>query len=480
MGKVKRFTQEEIDMMIKLYDDGNGLNAKQIAEKMGRGASSVRYRLQSLGVMKVERKISKDYLYKVGEVVNETLRIVELTRDKKYNRKSYIVQSLVYPNPKNNYEVAENNLKRGVGCAYKRGLRVCEESSLYSRTEIHGNLINIEESKNVTPHYNEPMLFKCEYEDCNYTKMMAPSKLVTRGFSCPLCSANISYGQLAFGQYQAHFKLGFESEKILPDLPNRRVDFINWENGMWVEIQGAQHTDVNCNRYESAHAQDLEKRAFAKENTQYNLIEIDMRISSWEYFKEQINNCEYLPSINDEEEKEILKMMEKNKRYPIREIIELYTVEMLSAYEIAEKMGLTVRVITGVLNKNNIKLRNSSEAKLKGKTINTDEVIRLYTVDNLGVAKIGKIYGVSEAPIKRILDDNNIKLRNNSEAQLKGKVVNEDEIIRLYTIDKLSMYKIAEKYSVHNSTISNILKRNNVKIRNRKYSDVDDSQQSAS
>ena len=62
--------------------------------------------------MKVERKISKDYLYKVGEVVNETLRIVELTRDKKYNRKSYIVQSLTYPNPKNNYELEETALEQ--------------------------------------------------------------------------------------------------------------------------------------------------------------------------------------------------------------------------------------------------------------------------------------------------------------------------------------------------------------------------------
>src|SRR5699024_3446726 len=85
---------------------------------------------------------------------------------------------------------------------------------------------------------------------------------------------------------------------------------------------------------------------------------IDMRISSWEYFKEQLNNCEYLPSINDEDEKAILKLMEKNYKYPVATIKYMYEVKGYSDQYIADELGYKHHQVQRVLERNNIKTIN--------------------------------------------------------------------------------------------------------------------------
>ena len=106
------------------------------------------------------------------------------------------------------------------------------------------------------------------------------------------------------------------------------------------------------------------------------MIEIDMRISSWDYFKEQINNCEYLPSINDEEEKEILKMMEKNKRYPIREIKDAYLIARKSTYEIAEIHNTTNITIGNILRGQGVTIRDSKVSQ--GKLVRCIEIDMIF------------------------------------------------------------------------------------------------------
>lgn len=308
----------------------------------------------------------KTYLYEIGEVVNGTLRIVNQIEFKQGVNiiKGYLVKSLAYPDDKNDYEINEYNLKKGVGCAYLKGNRICPENSLYSIKHIRDNIIDVEQAKKIAPYSNNPIFFKCSTNGCSNTKMIRPSNLLNQGFACDVCSKNISYGQLSFECYQLYNNLGFESEKILPELPNRRVDFINWKSGMWIEIQGIQHTDERARGYKQACEQDEEKRAFNKNSDKYNLIEIDMHISSWEHFKKQINNEPQLPSINDEDEKVILEMMENNKRYPIKEIIDAYLIAHKNTYEIAEMYNVSDVVIGNILRRQNIETRNNTSNKL--------------------------------------------------------------------------------------------------------------------
>lgn len=447
----KKWTEEEIEIAKELYN--NELNFREIGERINRSSSSTRNMLVKLGVAKPGRRT--EHYYNVGDTVNG-LKIVKHIR-MKGNYKGYEVQSMAYPDEPT-YSIDESALKRGIGDSYVSNYRVVEENSLYSIKHIRKNIIDVEQAKSIAPHAEKYIMFKCE-KGCS-TKKMKPANLLKYGFSCGVCSRNLPYGQLAFSQYNKYFKLGFESEKVLPGLPSRRVDFINWDNGYWVEIQGVQHTDKNNTWYESAHGQDLEKRAFAENNTQYKLIEIDMRISSWNYFKEQINKCEYLPSIDSNAEIAILKLIEKNGKYPIKEIIELYTVEMKSTLYIAELFKVHGATIRNILRKAHIEIRSGSDAMLKDKVLNDDDIIKLY---ERGQSRkcIAKKYEVSDSVIKRILEENDIEIRGTK------KIINEEELINLYK-KGYTTTQLGTKYKVNYTTISNILKSHDVDRRKGK------------
>ena len=328
-----------------------GKSKKQIANIMGLTVSVIKSRMKELGI-KSEYKPTgnvSSYLYQKGEIVNNTLKVVEQTRDK--IGKAYIVQSLKYCDAPV-YTVSEYKLKRGDKDAYLKGRRIYEGNSLYSVEYLRPHIINIEYSKTIARYHSKPVLFKCDNLECDHTKMMSPSDLISQGFSCDLCSTNLSYGQLAFGQYQRYFNQNYVAEKQLPNSNGRRSDFVKYHNNKIieiVEIQGIQHTDVNHKWYEESHEQDVYKRKYCKQND-IKMIEIDMRVSSWGYFKEQINKCKHLPSINEKDEKEILKLMEVNSKYPIKKIINMYE-NGLSPQKIANELGYTRFKVASVLNR---------------------------------------------------------------------------------------------------------------------------------
>lgn len=369
-----RWDNNEIEELKRLNNEGK--SAEMIGKELNRSKASISVRLSTLGIKSKYRpsRIITTHIYNVNDIVsNQSLRIIKQTRDTKYNDKAYIVQSVKYPDAPT-YMVYEHNLLKNIGCGYSSGKKVFEGNSLYSCTSIRNNIIDIEQSKTITQKTGNLILFKCGNKTCNNTRKMLPVNLIKYGFPCSTCSKGISYGELAFSAYQEYFKLGYEHEKVLKTLSNRRLDFVKFNNEgniiNFVEIQGEQHTNTEHRWYEYTHTQDTDKRKWAKENN-ILMIEIDMRISNWEYFKEQINKCEYLPNVNDVDEEEILKLMEKNRRYPVEEIVEMYTVDKMSSYQIADKLQLTGVIITSVLKKNGIKLRdNTKEIRL----INTGEI----------------------------------------------------------------------------------------------------------
>lgn len=344
-----------------------------------------------------------EYLYEVNEIVNETLRIVEQTRDKKNNRKAYVVQSLTYPNPKNNYTMLEGNLKKGCKCAYISGQRICEENSLYSYEHIRPYIVDIEYSKTIAPNNDNPITVKCE---CGKEKQTTPKILVRDSFSCTVCGIGLSYGQLAFNSYSYYFKLNYKFE-ITDLLKGRRFDAILYNQSdiiNIVEIQGRQHTEKNHEWHGDSHAQDSEKRKFCKENN-ILLIEIDMRISSWGYFKEQINKCEQLPNINEADEKEILKIMKDNKRYDVKEIIRLYEVENLTLASIGEKYNRSSVTIANILKRNGVVIRPSGKSRTI--LIDENEVCKMY-LENVSVSNLAKEFNCTQGKIYRVLKNHNV------------------------------------------------------------------------
>ena len=325
------------------------------------------------------KKRTKEYIYKVGEIVNETLKIVEYTRvkDGKSTCKGYVVKSLVYPDDKNAYEISEGNLKKGTGCGYVRGLRIIEENSLYSHIEIRDNLIDVEQSKEIAPKSNKPVLFKCENKDCSHTKKITPNNLLKQGFACPICSTGVSYPELFFMSYNTIKNLNFIPEQRFNDFKGYIFDFVNYETRTIVETHGLAHyQEVSGHmNHKRTVKSDIAKREYCKENN-WTLIELDCRYSNFDYIRNSILNNSLMENILDDEIEEIIILIEKNKRYPTKEICSLYLNEMLTTQEIANDLGLGLQVVKNVLYKNNVKTRPGGEPKRVVKCIETGKIYK--------------------------------------------------------------------------------------------------------
>lgn len=309
--------------------------------------------------------MGKEYLYQVGEIVNETLRIVEQTRvanGKKYTQKGYVVQSLAYPNSRNNYMVAESNLKKGQRCAYVMGYRVCEESSLWSNESVRPHIVDVEQAKTISRMNGKKILFKCSTDGCNNLKKMAPCHIVRHGFACQMCSTGISYPEKFMLSVNKYFKLSLEYQVTYE---HGRFDFVDHENKIVIEMNGRAHYEDTSweGSYESTVISDNKKRKWCKENG-YTLIFIDARKSDFTFIKNNINQCKHLPNIKKEDEKAIMELIEISSKYDIKEIKRLYEVEKLSTTQIAQKYNVHHATIGRVLRRNGVKLRNGTQNSL--------------------------------------------------------------------------------------------------------------------
>lgn len=356
MGR-KNWTDEEIKIAINMKN--NGKSNKEIGLYLNRNPNVVYNKLSKLGVSKPIK--SKNHFYKVGEVVNGNLKILEQVRDK--NGKSYIVKSTNFPN-ESSYTVTESSLKGGHGCAYSSGRKATKDNSLWNIESVRGNITNVEEAKITTPYSNKKLLFKCSSKNCKYNKMTVVSSVVKHGFSCPNCSTGISYPERFMLAVNEYYKLGFDYQK---SYKKGIFDFINYTTKVVVEMNGKQHYDnvhVWKESYEKTRLSDNKKREWCKENG-YTLIFINARKSEFEFIKNSINQCEYLPNIKIEDYDKILEIIESYSKYDVQDIINSYVINKSTTSEIATDIGVSSVTISNILKRNNIKLREGNTRPIK-------------------------------------------------------------------------------------------------------------------
>lgn len=356
----RQWTKSEVNEASRLYEVEK-LNFRQIAEKLGRDNMSVGNKLKALGY----KAKKPEYYYSIGEIVgNGTLRIIEKIRVKNGNstRKGYIVESIAYSDAAT-YEVNEAHLKSGGGCAYVSGTRVCESNSLWSKVEYRKYIVDEDEAKKITPNSHRKILFRCT---CGKEKKMRVYDLLKNGIGCTRCSRGTSFPESMFMAYLETKNVEYETQVIYDDLTDRRFDFRIQLNGVThlIETHGVLHyKETNGEVWKGAHERtvisDKLKREYCKKN-KINLIELDCRKSEFTFIQNSIAENKYLPDINVEDEKAILKFVEKNSRYDVQSIIEDYK-NGVSSVEIAKKHNVTYNPIVSLLRKNNIEIRDNTK-----------------------------------------------------------------------------------------------------------------------
>lgn len=357
-----------------------------------------------------------NFLYKENEIVNESLKIVKQTTKYygKYKTKAYEVQSLTYPKAPT-YIIAETSLMKGVRDSYVYGNRVCEYNSLWSIKRLRKYIVDKDKAKTVLPRSHKKIKVKCL--ECSNEKYIRISTLTDRGVGCHFCSTNISYPEIFMIAYLQVKGIEFEYQKTFKDLTNRKFDFYIKNLGV-IETHGEQHYKNNKtstkeweNAFKKAKISDEEKEEFCKSNN-IPYIVINCEKSEFDYIKKEISKCHYLENITKKEEEVMLKTIEDNKKYPVKEIIKLYE-ELGSCKKVGERFNLSSDIIRNVLKRNNIII--SKEIK---KEYPVKEIIKLYK--KLGSCKkVGERLNLNENTIRNVLKRNKVKIKkyNNSKVR---------------------------------------------------------------
>lgn len=194
--------------------------------------------------------VADNYYYKIGDILNNKLRILDTTRIKYSNNKTskgYSVECLTCGYI---FDISEVNLSRGDGCPLCSNHRIVEGiNDLYSVCpDVAKMLKNPEDGLNNTKYSNSLVEFKCPRCGKDIGKSYIHN--VTRfGLSCPYCGDGISYPNKLMYNLLSELGERFENEVVFhwckfPSyyddsvLSFGRYDFVIEDKKMIIEMDG--------------------------------------------------------------------------------------------------------------------------------------------------------------------------------------------------------------------------------------------------
>lgn len=149
-----------------------------------------------------------------------------------------------------------------------------------------------------------------------------------------------------------------------------------------------------------------------------------------------------------DEERDIIAFYQQG--FSVPELSHLYGISDKSIYYIFKKQGVTLRRRSGI-----------------GKKISLaqEEVIVALYQQGIDAVQLASRYNISSTMVYDVLERNSVKRRTNSDIFRKLSQTQEEDITALYQ-QGLPASTIANRYTIEDQTIYNILERNGVKRRN--------------
>lgn len=245
--------------------------------------------------------------YEIGKIINnqKILSKIYIERSNGTKIKGYEIQCLKCNgiSPK-----TERQLDDGIGCGVCRGLIVIHGINDVATT--HPELIkffkNPEDAKTVTYSSCKKKEMICPY--CKKSeRLMTINNLHKWGYSCPVCSNNISYPEKFFGNFLNQCNITFvpqASNNIFSWCENYRYDFYIPKYNMIIETHGKQHYEKNKGTWnitlDKQKRIDLLKKELAIKNGIKHYIILDCRESEINWIKNSIEKSDipFLLNIN--------------------------------------------------------------------------------------------------------------------------------------------------------------------------------------
>jgi len=303
--------------------------------------------------------MTKEYKYKIGDIINTTtgkIEILECVRlpHQKYSQKGYKYKCLI---DEDIDYIRECHLVSGVGCKVCYGNKILRGYNDIATTspQLLKYLVNKEDGFNYTCNSGKSIKVKCPY--CGFEKDIVIHVLNNAGFGCNACSDGISYPEKFIICLLNQLKIEFRpqlSKKHFSWCDKYRYDiYINFIN-LIIEIHGIQHyEDINGNwgSLEETKENDFDKEWLARSNNIKNYIILDCRESEIDWIKKSVINSS-LPNLLNFKQEDIdwLKCHEFACNSLVKTACDLWK-QGLTTTEIGKIIGLFNGTISDYLKK---------------------------------------------------------------------------------------------------------------------------------
>ena len=250
-------------------------------------------------MIKQKGKLSKEYFYNVGDVVNGLLVTEQCYHTDKSGRKkkAYKYRCLTcgfncgecYKMGVRHAEhmITENNLKSGAGCVIcgRNGFVAPLINSIHALTPfVEKFLVNKDDALKYSP--NSTTKLKCKCIDCGREYKRSCAKLTYYGVPC-ICGDGFSYPEKFMFDVLRQLKVKFTPQYYLED-SLYRYDFYLNEYNILLEVNGIQHYKQKWERNEVENDKDKKDFAFSCGFNDENYIVLDCRESNLNFIKESI------------------------------------------------------------------------------------------------------------------------------------------------------------------------------------------------
>lgn len=239
-------------------------------------------------------KFTPEYLYDVGDIVNETSLILErvTTNDSKHN-KAYMVKCLIdgYISPK---PIREDSIKNGRKCPVCDNQVIVRGINDVATTHPHlvKYFVNVNDAYTNSYAARKKISIKCL--DCGCVKKVAMYSFSAIGYvPCDKCGDGVSYPEKVMFSILDQLHLDFTPEYSPSWANGRRYDFYVPSKRLIIEMDGGlghgkENNMTNISSEESL-AIDKIKDGLANKN-RINVVRIDCTKSEIEYIKNNISN----------------------------------------------------------------------------------------------------------------------------------------------------------------------------------------------
>ncbi len=142
-------------------------------------------------------------------------------------------------------------------------------------------------------------------------------------------------------------------------------------------------------------------------------------------------------------------------------VIHLYVEERLALEEVAARFGLTRERVSQMLKTRGVVPRRGSASLLEElQTQFNHEIVRLYVEEGLPLDKVGARFGLTRGRVRQILRTCGVSPRRGSCRLLEEQQTQRNqEIIRLYVEEGLSLKKIGERLGLSDFAVRHVVGR---------------------